>query len=158
MRSLRTIQCKRCSDSFTSRKKGVLLCSTCNPLYAAEQMQLQRQAERDRRNFLLPDGSGGVLTDKAGHRWIVDLEDFAVAKNYLWNDNGHGYAKRGKRGREGGTRYLHKLICPQLELVDHIDRNPSNCRRNNLRDGGGGVNSCNTPRRGVAHLGIRESV
>lgn len=38
--------------------------------------------------------------------------------------------------------YLHRFITPDWEIVDHIDRNPRNCRQKNLREGKG-INNLN---------------
>lgn len=126
------MRCTRCKDR-AAYCKG--MCQRC---YYATRRGSDPYFERlRRRNFI--ENDLGVLTDEPGHRWIVDLDDFEWCRGQLFNDNGSGYAK----SRAG---YLHKLLCPQWKTVDHINRDPFDCRRENLRDGSGGINAHNTPR------------
>lgn len=91
------------------------------------------------RNFIENDLF--ILSDKKGTRWIVDEEDFIWARNYLWTNNGSGYATTIE---EGNVKvYLHRKILITCKSVDHVDRNPFNNRRNNLRDGANGIQGLN---------------
>lgn len=98
-------------------------------------MGLARISELGRRNFV-EDGAG-VLTDCRGNRWYVDLEDFPKCSQELWSDNGLGYAKSGRVG------YLHRLLCPGWQAVDHVNHDLRNNHRSNLRDGSNGINQHN---------------
>ena len=69
---------------------------------------------------------------------LVDTNDAEWINQWRWSLNSEGYARRGMsiNGRQITIR-LHRAI---LGLVDgdgfegdHIDRNPLNCRRSNLR-------------------------
>src|SRR6266576_1447052 len=65
----------------------------------------------------------------------VDAIDFIANGLFNWSDNGAGYAYR----RFGKERvYLHLEIAREMGLngpeVDHKDRNPYNCKRENLRE------------------------
>jgi hypothetical protein len=94
------------------------------------------------RNFT-EDGVG-VLLGPHGERWIVDLADFDRAGRYLWSDSGIGYARARISGRDV---YLHRFLLPGAATVDHVDQNPRNCLRHNLRDGSNGINQLNSPKR-----------
>lgn len=71
-----------------------------------------------------------VLTK--GMNAIVDDEDYAVLNKYKWCWGGH-YAMRKVNRKK--TVYMHRQLMgfpPRLE-VDHINRNPLDNRKSNLR-------------------------
>lgn len=67
----------------------------------------------------------------------IDKEDYELVKNYTWNirdrDNGYSGYKSITTRINGNTIALCKLIT-RYDYCDHIDRNPLNNRRNNLRE------------------------
>jgi len=76
------------------------------------------------------------LCDKKGNvrdYTIIDVEDYEKVKNFRWSINKKGYVRSSKRG---DTRFmLHCLILklPCNKYPDHIDQNPLNNRKLNLR-------------------------
>ncbi len=69
---------------------------------------------------------------------LVDDEDYEVLTQYNWMCNSYGYAVRRFRSGEGprsGTCHLSRFIlkCPKGMEVDHINGNPLDNRRCNLR-------------------------
>lgn len=62
-------------------------------------------------------------------RAIIDLEDVKKVKGYKWAYS-YGYARNAKK-----RVLLHRLIinCPDDMVVDHINRNPLDNRKENLR-------------------------
>lgn len=64
-----------------------------------------------------------------GQRYVIDLEDVDKVRGRSWYAI-KGYAAAGKK-----NLHLHRLLldAPKGVQVDHIDGNPSNNRRSNLR-------------------------
>ena len=79
-----------------------------------------------------------------------DIEDYAhiskidyeKCKIIFWRKSEYGYARGYFKGKEV---LLHKYITNTNEniLIDHIDRNKLNCKRNNLRFADKSINSLN---------------
>ena len=74
-----------------------------------------------------------------GQYAIVDVEDFERLNQYKWFCTYHGYAARKvprklKKGNETHV-LMHRELCPAPNemVVDHINRNPSDNRKANLR-------------------------
>lgn len=74
-----------------------------------------------------------ILPGGAGFRF--DFEDFPKVIKYKWNHMKNGYFKASLGSREKGHILLHRLLMepPSNMVVDHIDGDPSNCKRNNMR-------------------------
>jgi hypothetical protein len=73
-----------------------------------------------------------ILYDKQGKevaRTIIDLEYVDIVKDYKWHLSVYGYATSKKVGK------LHRFImnCPDDMVIDHINRDPLDNRRENLR-------------------------
>jgi len=65
----------------------------------------------------------------------VDAEDFFLVSQYTWWLKGKGYVYTQTEGRRKKTVYLHRLILKATDYqeIDHINRNPKDNRRSNLR-------------------------
>ena len=72
-----------------------------------------------------------------GQRYVIDLEDVEKVSGRSWNRHNKGYAITNVRTADGRgtTLRLHRLLldAPKDLQVDHIDGNPTNNRRANLR-------------------------
>lgn len=112
--------CIRCKERKIICKK---LCNRC--YYANRRNGITNCEKKNERNYIYK--GEGVVSDK-NDKWLVDIDDFDKVKDYLWFNNGKGYAKNHKK------QYLHKIIC-KGKYVDHIDRNTFNNHKNNLRPG-----------------------
>lgn len=68
-----------------------------------------------------------------GKRTEVDSVDFLRLGHLKWQETS-GYASRSRRcGGQTKTMFLHRVICPIDGEVDHINGNPLDNRRANLR-------------------------
>ncbi len=106
-----------------------------------------------------PDGSVSMPVRRPRSDWEwtkVDIEDFQRFGGLPWCLNRLGYVVRGKYvpglGRPA-TEYLHRLVLPidpgsGLE-VDHINRDPLDNRRSNLRQA---THTLNMQNRGMTSL------
>lgn len=84
-----------------------------------------------------------------GAFFLIDIQDYPLVSRYRWTRRKEGYfvASCGKRNSH---IMLHRLIMnpPSGVLVDHIDGDPANCRRSNMRlcDSAGNARNVRTQR------------
>lgn len=74
------------------------------------------------------------ITNNTNVEFFIDYEDYPKVCNYTWNEKANG--KYIVANRNHTKIYLHRLILDGLtkdEIVDHINNNPCDNRRNNLR-------------------------
>lgn len=66
--------------------------------------------------------------------FYFDLEDYDKIKEYCWNKDTDGYMKTSITTSKHKTKKirLHRIIV-DYNIVDHINRNRLDCRKNNLR-------------------------
>ena len=62
---------------------------------------------------------------------LVDDMDYELLSKYSWRKNSQGYVRQSL----ANGKFLHRLLlkAPSNKLVDHINRNPLDNRRANLR-------------------------
>ena len=87
---------------------------------------------------------------------LIDDEDFEIVSQYSWSRHSHGYAVRNRGGER--TLYMHRLVLGLTgprPLVDHINRNPLDNRKVNLRLANHSINGFNmSPRPGRRFKGV----
>ena len=75
--------------------------------------------------------------DDKGNSFFIDKEDYNKICKYYWYKTQEGYwATSYVVNGKTKTIKLHQIVCPEadgkLMVPDHLDRNPSNNRKNNL--------------------------
>ena len=69
-----------------------------------------------------------------GTVFMIDKEDYLLVKDFVWHKDGNGYIITKKNGE---IFKLHRLLMGLSKVdnleVDHVDRNPLNNTRSNLR-------------------------
>lgn len=80
----------------------------------------------------------GIGYTQSGKEFYFDKEDYNLVSRYCWDiDKSTGYVKTIDRINKTGKLYLHRLIMGCIKgdktIVDHINRNKIDCRKNNLR-------------------------
>ena len=77
-----------------------------------------------------------ITPNKLSKSVIIDDDMFEFINRYKWHYNGH-YAMRGTRDSDGKSKtvYMHRevIVANKGEIVDHINRNPLDNRKSNLR-------------------------
>lgn len=73
-----------------------------------------------------------IVTQK-GERIKVDDNTYEQVKDFHWHLNTTGYPVT--KTFNGPTYFLHHYVLPQKEnyVIDHIDRDKTNCQASNLR-------------------------
>lgn len=85
-----------------------------------------------------------IVTCKNGDKFYIDIGDYPFVSKYSWSFDGRGYVVS-----YAGTDRLKKLHRMLLDVndpsvfVDHIDHNPANNRRSNLRKCSNSQNNAN---------------
>lgn len=132
--------CEICGNTngvFKSRKNNMLLCEN-------HRRQIYKFGEVKRTKFdpneiiIHKDYAELILYDNNGNekaKSIIDIDDIEKIKNYKWGLDSKGYVKRNNESSK--TIKLHNYImgydCDDNYYYDHIDRNPLNNRKSNLR-------------------------
>jgi hypothetical protein len=112
---------------------------------------LQREtASRNlRKNNLyhLFEDYGVGYTTNTNQIFYFDIEDFEIIKNFCWVENDQGYIVANPRNGKSSYIRMHRLVTNnQYKIVDHIDCNKKNNRKNNLRPATrqtNNINRCN---------------
>ncbi len=74
-----------------------------------------------------------VIANNTGNEFIFDLDMYDILMGRSWNVNGSGYLGASINNANVMAHHLIIGFPPEGYVIDHIDRNRNNNRRNNLR-------------------------
>ena len=113
-----------------SLKNGVSLNCGCERVKKAIEQGHKNKKEPNTYKFYDSCVEG---FDEEGNSFLIDLEDYEIVSQYRWNFN-TDYWKR-RKNKNNPYRQLHRMIMKAKddEIVDHINRNPNDNRKENLR-------------------------
>lgn len=120
--------------------EGYLLCSKHRTQVSRHGKILER-TRFDKNEFISKDGYLEIVCyDRYGietGRGSIDFEDYEKIKDYKWrymaSENGRLVTDIGKKTAKMHLFILDRIGVNDGMMVDHIDRDASNNRRNNLR-------------------------
>jgi len=101
-------------------------CGSCAALASGNGFEVKH-----RNTFLtLPDGTVEVFW--GDRSFLIDAADQPLVQQFNWRVSADGYVAANSSGK---VLHLHRFLlnAPADALVDHIDSNPRNNRRSNLR-------------------------
>ncbi|CAG8801329.1 11673_t:CDS:1, partial [Racocetra fulgida] len=80
-----------------------------------------------------------VSTQKPEITFLTDLNNFNLVKNYTWychknkNDNTY-YIWTNDKNQNYKHLQLHRMICPEWKMIDHVNRCGLDNHESNLRE------------------------
>lgn len=112
--------------------KGVVQSCGCLSKEKAKQNSIDNPKKRRFSNECFFENGAVILKDMSGNYCYLDLEDFEKIKKYYWSKNSLGYW-RTQFNRK--NIYLHQFLLnpPKEVVIDHIDLNKNNNKKENLR-------------------------
>ena len=124
-------------------KHGAKMCKQCY-LQIANQNSIP--FEHKTNSYEFRDGLGVGFASNTNSEYYFDVDDFDKVKDIYWHENPFGYIY----GYDTETKQrvaLHRLVMGVTEdtqdVIDHINRNPKDCRKSNLRLCSQGENAMN---------------
>jgi hypothetical protein len=84
----------------------------------------------------------------------VDAEDYEKVSQHTWSLHSEGYAVKNRGGQK--TIYMHRLVLPDTEMIDHINLDKLDNRKCNLRATDYSANAMNMGfRKGKNYKGVQ---
>lgn len=105
---------------------------------------------------LIPLNRGRTHKEKPKAYAMVDNDDFQGLSKYHWSVNGNGYVWRSYwKDKKVKHESMHRrlLMCKHGEICDHINRNPLDNRKSNLRKCNKITNGQNSNKRKIGRNG-----
>ncbi len=124
----------RDNNTLNNRKSNLYRLSAetvCNIKTSPDSLQI----EGARNVCRFQDASRKVVIMKMSNHGevLLDFEDLEKVSNFLWIARKREPTSVVFDAMAGSMLYMHRMLCPGDRSVDHIDRNPANNCRDNLR-------------------------
>ena len=122
--------CCICGGKFACHFEGKPYCNK-HYLRMRAHGDVESHPRKNTNTFIVQDDKVYCLTAK-GQRYVIDFCDLEKVKKYSWCLSKTGYFVANIQGK---VTKLHRFILQagDGEVVDHIDGNPANNSRSNLR-------------------------
>lgn len=89
-------------------------------------------------------GDYGVgYSSNTNNPFFFDLEDYDLIKDFCWLETKKGYIMTTMAGETGVRKFIHNLIMPVADIVDHINGKKNDNRKFNLREANHSTNAMN---------------
>lgn len=105
---------------------------SCGCLQKENLNKINKHGAIKKNEYEVSNGIVFVAVKNSTEKVLCDLEDWEYLKKYYWNLNSNGYVVSVIKGK---SIPMHKIIMPdkKFEVVDHINRNKMDNRKDNLR-------------------------
>ena len=141
-------------DSSGKHHKRVLVKCDCGTIIEKDVYKLKHGAKMCKRCYLqiahnnsipfkhienrykLLDDYGIGYTTNTNNEFFFDIEDYNIVKEICWYEDTNGYIygyDTESKKRISLHRYVKNLNKESDSILDHINRNPKDCRKANLR-------------------------
>lgn len=115
---------------------------SCGCLAIERRTESSKMACKKSNKYKLLENYGVGWTSNTNEEFYFDLEDHDKIKDYCWyQDKKEKYIKSNTKNKNDNpnkkshTLLLHRMVieCNEKDIIDHINRNRVDCRKNNLR-------------------------
>lgn len=120
----------KCTVNGGALKKGTTM--SCGCLHEENLRELWKRGKKKSNKFEIVGETVYIEVEKTKEKIICDLEDWEYLQNYCWHINSNGYPSTVKRRKNVA---MHKMIMRDnaSEVIDHINRDKLDNRKENLR-------------------------
>lgn len=121
----------KCTVNINALRKGRT--KSCGCLHEENLRELWKRGKKKSNKFEIVGETLYIEVERTKEKIICDLEDWEYLKEYYWYLDGNGYPITSCKEKK--KLFMHKMIMREdiSEVVDHINRNKLDNRKENLR-------------------------